>query len=254
MSSERIAFNRENIDGYFHELAKEFRKLNGKSLPAEIILIGGAAVIANYGFREMTYDVDAIILASSAMKEAANRISDKFGLPNGWLNSDFTKTNSYSAKLIEHSTYYKTFSNVLSIRAVSGEYLIAMKLMAGRKYKYDLSDVAGILLTHANSGDFITLEHIKSAVTELYGSWEAISEYSSTFISNLFLDSKYENMYTLIREEEELNKSLLIDFENKYPGVTTVENVDDILSEIIKRDESQHDDIQPTEEDLDQER
>ena len=60
MSSERIAFNKENIDGYFHELAKEFRKLNGKSIPAEIILIGGAAVIANYGFREMTYDVHTI--------------------------------------------------------------------------------------------------------------------------------------------------------------------------------------------------
>lgn len=35
---------------YLKELAKEFRKLNGKTMPAEIILIGGAAVLANYGF------------------------------------------------------------------------------------------------------------------------------------------------------------------------------------------------------------
>lgn len=50
---------------YLKELAKEFRKHNGKKTPAEIILVGGAAVLANYGFREMTTDIDALIVASS---------------------------------------------------------------------------------------------------------------------------------------------------------------------------------------------
>ena len=57
------------------ELAREYRKRNGKNAPAEIILIGGAAVIINYGFREMTYDADAIINASSYMKEAIHERS-----------------------------------------------------------------------------------------------------------------------------------------------------------------------------------
>ena len=35
--------------------------------PCEIILIGGASILANYGFRDMTYDMDAVILASSVM-------------------------------------------------------------------------------------------------------------------------------------------------------------------------------------------
>ena len=62
MSSEnKNFFTRENLDTYLKELAKEFRKLNGKDMPAEIILIGGAAILANYGFRDMTTDVDAII-------------------------------------------------------------------------------------------------------------------------------------------------------------------------------------------------
>ena len=55
MSVEK-PFTRENLDYYLRELAKEFRKRNGKSTPAEIILVGGAAVLANYGFRDMTYD------------------------------------------------------------------------------------------------------------------------------------------------------------------------------------------------------
>ena len=42
------------------------------------------------------------------MKDAVNRVGDKMGLPNGWLNADFTRTSSYSPKLTTFSTYYKT--------------------------------------------------------------------------------------------------------------------------------------------------
>jgi len=35
-----------------YKLAKEFRKLCGKDMPCEIILIGGASILANYGFRD----------------------------------------------------------------------------------------------------------------------------------------------------------------------------------------------------------
>ena len=140
-----IPFTRNNLDGYLKELSKEFRKINGNRLPAEIILIGGASILLNYGFREMTYDMDAIIQASSAMKEAINHVGDRLGLPTGWLNTDFMKTSSYTPKLIQYSKYYKTFSNVLTIRTVSAEYLVVMKLMAGRRYKNDLSDIIGIL-------------------------------------------------------------------------------------------------------------
>ncbi len=60
-------FTKDNLDQYLKELAKEFRKLNGKGMPADIILIGGASVVINYGFRDMTYDMDAIINAASSM-------------------------------------------------------------------------------------------------------------------------------------------------------------------------------------------
>lgn len=78
-----IPFTRDNLDFYLKELSKEFRKLNGSRMPAEIILIGGASVLLNYGFREMTYDMDAIIQASSSMKDAIQRVGDRMGLPYG---------------------------------------------------------------------------------------------------------------------------------------------------------------------------
>lgn len=48
--SVETPFTRENLDKYLKELGKEFRKLNGKTMPAEIILIGGAAILVQYGF------------------------------------------------------------------------------------------------------------------------------------------------------------------------------------------------------------
>lgn len=70
-------------------------------MPTEIMLVGGAAILTNYGFRDMTTDIDAVIHAASSMKGAINRVGDKFHLPNGWLNTDFMRTGSYSPKLDE---------------------------------------------------------------------------------------------------------------------------------------------------------
>lgn len=122
-------FTKENLNGYLKELAKAFRKRNGTSMPAEIILVGGAAILVNYGFRAMTTDIDAIIHAASSMKDAINEVGNRHDLPAGWLNTEFTQTGSFSPKLVEHSVYYRTFSNVLqNTNPVLRRYLIAMKL------------------------------------------------------------------------------------------------------------------------------
>ena len=89
-SENRIEFTKENLDTYLKEVAKEYRRLAGKGMPAELILIGGASILINYGFRGMTTDIDALILASSAMEDAILRVEEKFDLPHGWLNADFT--------------------------------------------------------------------------------------------------------------------------------------------------------------------
>lgn len=224
-----VSFTKKNLDGYLKELSKEFRKMNGTRMPAEIILIGGAAVLINYGFREMTYDMDAIIQASSSMKDAINRVGDRMGLPRGWLNTDFMKTTSYTPKLIQHSRYYKTFSNVLRIRTVSAEYLVAMKLMAGRQYKNDLSDVVGILLEQQNAEKEISLDSIKRAAEELYDGYENLPETSRTFIEAVYQNPDLSALYDKIREDEKQNKDILLEFQDDYPDVLNGDNLADIL-------------------------
>lgn len=234
MSSENY-FTKENLDMYLKELSKEYRRLGGKAMPAEIILIGGAAIVANYSFRDMTTDVDAVILAASVMKDAINRVGDKYELPNGWLNADFTKTESYSDKLLECSVPYKQFNYVLDVRVVTAEYLVAMKLRSGRIYKNDLSDIAGILAEHIKRGTPISEEQIRNAVIMLYGAWESLPPDSQAFIANVMRNDNSERIYNDIRTQEKQSRELLVRFEEKYPGVINTENVQDILKNLNSR-------------------
>ena len=234
MSEARFEFTKENIDTYLKEVAREYRKLAGKSMPAELILIGGASVLINYGFRNMTTDIDAVIRASSAIKDAIGRVGDRFELPGGWLNADFMNTDSYSAGLLQFSEYYKTFSNVLTIRTVAAEYLIAMKLRSGRQYKSDLSDVLGILAEHKKRGSPITSEQVRRAVIELYGTWEALPETSQEFIGNVMKDGRFEELYKQTAMGEKETRELLIRFEEDYPGVMKGSNVDAIAENLQK--------------------
>lgn len=236
MSSEhRFEFTKENIDLYLKEVAKEYRKQVGKGMPAELILVGGASVLINYGFRNMTTDIDALIYASSGMKDVVNRVGDRFGLPSGWLNADFKNTASYTPKLNEFSVYYKTYSNILSIRTVSAEYLIAMKLQSGRQYKSDLSDVLGILAEHEKRGMPITMEQIRKAVTDLYGDRALLSDMSQAFIENVMEDGRFEQLYKRIAQGEQETKELLIQFEKDYPGAAKEANIDAIVVNLQKK-------------------
>ena len=236
MSSEQIiVFKKDDLERYIKELAKEYRRLIGKKMPAEIILIGGASVLINYGFREMTMDVDAVIMAASSMKDAIMNVGERFGLPTGWINDDFRRTASYSPRLAEKSTYYKTYYGVLTVRTISAEYLVAMKLRAGRQYKHDLSDIIGILAEHASKGHPLTLGAIKKAYEELYGDWETLSAESRGFIESALSNGNYEEMLSGIAADERATREALIEFSQKYPGTANASNIDDIISELRKR-------------------
>lgn len=231
-------FTKENLDQCLSKLAKEYRKQNGTQIRAEIILIGGAAILTNYGFRDMTYDIDTIIRASSAIKEAINTVGNELGLPNGWMNSDFIKTSSYSPKLVQYSKYYKRFGYVLDVRTITGEYLIAMKLMSGRKYKNDLSDIVGILYEEAENGNPINLEQIQTAVINLYGSWDSLPQDSIDFISEIINNINLKMLYETYCATEISTKDSLILFENNYPNVVNTDNVNDIIKQLQARKNS----------------
>lgn len=222
-------FTKENLDSYLKELAKEFRKKNGTKIPAEIILVGGASILINYGFREMTYDMDAIIKSSGVMKDAINTVGDRLGLPVGWLNADFVHTDSYTPRLAEYSKYYKTFSNILQVRTVSAEYLIAMKLMAGRQYKNDLSDVVGILIEQEERRNPFSFDKIKKAVVDLYDSYDRLPVNSREFIESIYKKDDLKIFYQQCRQMELENEDILIGFQDEYPEVLNGDNLADIL-------------------------
>lgn len=229
------SFTKENLDSFFKELSKAFRKINGKYATAEIILVGGAAILTNYNFRDATTDVDAIIRSTASMKEAINQVGDAFNLPNGWLNADFIKTASYSQKLIQFSVPYKTFNRVLDVRTVKAEYLVAMKLRSGRKYKNDLSDIIGILAEHEKQGSPITIEMVNKAVVDLYGGWEDFPPDSKSFIEDAMVNGNFDEIYTSVKTEEIESKDLLQEFEKDYPKVAKESNVNDIIANLKNR-------------------
>jgi len=234
--SVEVPISKDTLETYLRELGKRFRKLNGKKMPAEIILIGGASVLINYGFRDVTHDADAIIMASSVMREAINYIRDEYGLPHEWLNEGFKNTESYSDKLVEVSVYYRSFSNILTIRTITAEYLVAMKAMSGRQYKYDLSDIVGILWEHEKSGNPITREAVNRAIVKLYGD-KPIPEISLQLLNDVYKHGDYKSFYTNIREKEKEAKSILIEFDRDNPGELKGESISQIIEIIRQRKE-----------------
>ena len=235
-TDNRFELTKKNLDLYLKDVAKEYRKLNRNGMHAEIIIVGGGSILINYSFRLSTTDIDAYTQASTSFKEAVNRVSDKHGLPNGWLNSDFRHTESYSDKLVQYSEYYKTYYNIVDIRSITREYLIAMKLKSGRKYKNDLSDIVGILDEHIQRNDPISFEQIQKAYEQLYGSWDTLPNDTTVFISSLFKNtSNIHDVYEATKQQENDAKEILIDFEENYPGITTESNVDSILESLKKK-------------------
>lgn len=165
---------RENAFDIIKRFAKEYRKVLGK-VPGEIIFVGGGSIILNYKFRDATQDFDVILKTVSGVKDVISKFADDNDLPRDWMNSDFMKTASYSTALSEVSNHFCTLNNgTLEIRTVAGVYLIAMKLMARRDYRNDISDAIGILIEEKDAGKEITFDDISKAYMKLYH--EAIPE------------------------------------------------------------------------------
>ena len=229
-----VPFTKENVELSLKEIAKELKK-RGRGASAEIILVGGASIIVNYSFRYSSYDIDAMYSTPSLMKEVINAVGDKQGLPNGWLNDDFKNTASYSDKIVQYSEYYKTFSNVLSVRTVRAEYLIAMKLVSGRQYKKDLSDIAGIVYEQSLLGKPITYEMVDTAVKNLYGNWDKISDVSKETLEKILSYENLQALFVELSEDEEKAKSELSEISRKYPQVVNKDNADEIIKIALEK-------------------
>lgn len=210
-------FTRNNIDHYLYEVAKIYKKANRAFPDAEIILIGGASVLLNYNFRDMTTDLDAILRASSSMKDAIKMVADNNGLESDWINEDFKHTKSYSLKIVQYSKFYKKFCGCLTVRTITDEYLLAMKLCSARNYKKDLSDIIGILKENEERNTPIDFTKINKAVINLYGSWDVIDSKIKDMLIEILDEDNLEDRYYSTLREEKINKQALLLAQEKYP-------------------------------------
>ena len=164
MMQSKGKITRENAMDIIRRFAREYRKTLGRA-PAEIIIVGGGSIMLNYKFRDTTQDFDVILQAASGIKDVISKFADENNLPRDWMNTDFIKTASYSDVLIEISRHFCWLNNqTLEIRTVSGVYLIAMKMIAHRDYRNDISDAIGILIEEAEAGNHYSYDEIEERI------------------------------------------------------------------------------------------
>lgn len=237
LNEEFSGFSKEDLNKYFFELSKELKKELGRNANIELIVVGGASILLNYDFRESTIDVDAIVSSQTSIKNVINKVGDKYNLPNGWINSDFKQTKSYSPELIAHSRFYKKYNQVLTIRTIDSEYLIAMKLASMRKYKNDRSDIVGIVQESLSTNP-ITIEKIDKAINQLYGGWKNLEPNAQDIIQIILKEAETGDLYKEVKAEEQNNKKMLIEFENSYENVLKEDNLDNILHALQTKENS----------------
>jgi len=132
--------DREQILRLFHELGDE---LANEESWATINVCGGAAIAIAYNNLKTSDDIDGVLTDfddRNKFTECVKRVGERNNLPENWLNED--------VKVFVNSMRDQCFRDfgefgALSVRVVSEEQLLAMKLLAAREDK-DLDDAAGL--------------------------------------------------------------------------------------------------------------
>jgi len=118
----------------------------------DIAIYGGSALILASNFRISTKDVDAVFEDDGFVAEAADRVGQRLGLPQDWLNDG---VRTYLAP--EDSKARELFGSFpseerpgLRVFVPTPEYLLAMKLMALRidpsSGAKDLDDILNLMM------------------------------------------------------------------------------------------------------------
>ena len=122
----------------FAELSEELER---KGLRGHIYIVGGAALIAGYGRKRSTHDVDArIVYEKRGVSEAANALAGKHDLPANWLNKNATLFMPHKDDT-QATTVFNSPS--LIVTGASAKHLLAMKIDAGRPE--DVEDIEWLL-------------------------------------------------------------------------------------------------------------
>lgn len=140
---------------------------------------------------------------------------------------------------MQYSHYYKTFYGVVTVRTVTAEYLVAMKMVSARQYKNDLSDILGIIGEHQLRNTPLTFDMIDRAVQELYGSWERISEDTKALVKTALENPNASELYRQYRASEAEAEAILLDFQQEHPNQIRETDITSVL-ELARAKKKKH--------------
>jgi len=143
------------------ELTEVLRDLDKKlSLPCDVVLVGGAAMILYFGARRATSDVDALVLRGDvgALRRAVKEVAQEHKLPDNWM-SDAVKG---FADILPHDFYHRLVPLDLPFERLRLYVLglpeqVAMKIVALREQ--DVEDLELLLrgMTEADSHGVVAI-------------------------------------------------------------------------------------------------
>jgi hypothetical protein len=142
-----------SVDDIRQAFAALSEELESRRHRAEMVVVGGAALVLLFHARESTKDVDAYFVKpeASVMREAAEAVANLLNLPSDWLNDG---AKGYLVGITTGEVLYA--SEALTVRAASIEQLLAMKLAAWRD-AIDRDDAQLLLSRIAGSAEDIWL-------------------------------------------------------------------------------------------------
>ena len=117
-------------------------ELTDQGIHGQVFVVGGAAMALAYSNRRVTKDIDAVFEPKAAIYEAAQRVAERLGLPDDWLNDGvkgFLPGADRDARPLPEI-------HGIEVTTASARYLLAMKLLAMR-FGEDDDDIR-VLLTH----------------------------------------------------------------------------------------------------------
>lgn len=164
--------NREQIEKYLHELNHE---LSIQDSTGELCLFGGTVMCLVYQARPSTKDVDAIFEPTLVIRQAAQRVAEKFALDDDWLN------DAVKGFVVPHEQRIFMDLSHLKVYVPEADYLLAMKSLASRVDTQDATDIR-ILIQHLqlNSPEAVF------AILEKYYPRQLIRPVTRYFIEEIF--------------------------------------------------------------------
>ena len=129
----------QDIETYLADLGQELQN-QGVRQPVCILMIGGAFMLTQIHNRPTTNDIDVLLKdiddattspLYQTFRAAVRIVASRNHLPNSWINDvigDFLRDTSIVPEGVLWPTYV-----VLDVYIPSSEYILALKLLAGRQ-------------------------------------------------------------------------------------------------------------------------